>query len=80
MLTHAHTRTHAPTEPGFVLIGDVWFANLREERKEGRDQGAGEKARQAARKSAPRLGRSPFPPSLGSIPDPLVLPLLRAAP
>lgn len=33
-LTHAHTRTHTPTEPGLVLIGDVWFANLREERKE----------------------------------------------
>lgn len=61
-LTHAHarTRTHALTEPGFVLISDAGFANLREESKEGRDRGAREeKARQAASKSAPRFGRAP---------------------
>lgn len=59
-LTHTHTHAHTPhhhphhpptLEPGLVLIGDVWFANLREERKEGKDQGAREKARQAARKA-----------------------------
>lgn len=58
------------------MIGDVWFANLREERKEERDQSAREeKARQAASKSAPRLER------VSSIPDPPVLSLrLRADP